>query len=118
MSRIGPVLLALDERLVMPLPTMEGLVVLPKDQVERLHHLLALQVRRPQSHQLALLLGQAGFPQQVPTLHRVRQGHAVLFQFAVVPIMVGNKTQEGLVGLPAQTKAAIKIRWKLIRSSY
>ena len=29
MSRIGPVLVALDDRLVMPLPTMEGFVVLP-----------------------------------------------------------------------------------------
>ena len=95
------------------MPSMESLVVLPKDNTKRLHHLLAFQVRHPQSHQLALLLGQACFPQQAPTLHRFGQGHAVLFQFAVVLIMVRNKTQEGLVGLPGQTKLAIKIRWKV-----
>ena len=92
---------------------MRSFVVLSKQQVEGLNDLLALHFWRPQSHQLSLLLGQVGFAQQVPTLHGIWQGHIVLFQLTVAFIMVGNKTQKGLVGLPAQTKIAIKVRWEL-----
>jgi hypothetical protein len=62
---------------------------------------------------LVLLLGQVGFPKEMPTLHSVRQRHIGFLQLTVVLIMVRNKTQQGLVGFPGKIEVVVKVHRQL-----